>query len=471
MFKSLVQKLLSLRKKEVVNGPILPTIIHLALPLMVSAALHTTQSLVDMFWVGRLGSASIAAVGISGSIIMVLVTLIFGVSSGTVSLVSQNIGAKQQEAASQVAMHSLLLAILGSAIVAVVGFIFAEDLLRLLGASNEVISVGTNYLRIILTGGVVMFVLFLSNSILLGSGDMIIPMIVMIVANILNIILDPLFIFGIGFPKMGTSGAALASVLSQLISCGVVMYVLVKGYSHVKIRFSEFRFQPKIFIDTLKIGVPSSLQMFFRSTMMIVIMAIVGGFGTYALAAYSIGLRVQMVILMPLFALGSTAATLVGQNIGAKQLDKAKRSALTAVGIGLIMMVVLGVLFYIFAENILRFFDSTPEVIAIGKTFFRITVLFYCFIAFGVVLNRALVGAGDTLVPMIITFVSLWVIQIPLAFFLSKYTSLGLLGVWWAIAVSYLANGGGILLWFLTGHWKKKHLKDGACSSLCDMEK
>jgi len=343
MFKKIINKILSWRKKEVVNGPILPTIFQLAFPLMISSALHTTQSLVDMFWVGRLGSAPIAAVGISGTIIMILITLIFGVSSGTVALVSQNIGAKKHSQAGQVAMHSLLLAALGSLVVAIIGIIFAKKLLLILGASEEVVTVGTSYLRIILSGGMIMFVLFLSNSILLGSGDMIIPMIVMVIANILNIVLDPLFIFGIGFPKMGTAGAALASVISQFISCCIVLFVLFKGYSNVRIRLSEFSFQPKIIVETLKIGIPSSLQMFFRSTMMIVIMSIVAGFGTFALAAYSIGLRVQMVILMPSFALGSTAATLVGQNIGARQFRKAQKSALASVSLDLIFMIVLGI--------------------------------------------------------------------------------------------------------------------------------
>ena len=171
MLKSFIKRILSFRKSEITNGPILPTIIQLALPLMISSVLHTTQSLVDMFWVGRLGSASIAAVGISGTIIMVLVTLIFGVSSGTVALVSQNVGAKKNTTAGQVAMHSLLLAVAGSFIIAVFGFIFARQLLATLGASSEVVTVGTNYLRIILVGGVTMFVLFLSNSNLIFCGS------------------------------------------------------------------------------------------------------------------------------------------------------------------------------------------------------------------------------------------------------------------------------------------------------------
>lgn len=452
-------KILSLRRNNLTEGSIFSNIIYLAFPLMIGAFLQTTQSLIDMFWVGRLGSEALAAVAMGYTVVMIVVPLIFGISIGTISLVSQNIGAKRQRDADEVAAQSIIISIFASIIFAIIGFIFAKDILRILGADRQVILMGSQYLRILFLGGITMFILFLGSATLQGTGDVIIPMLVMILANVLNMILDPIFIFGIIVPRMEVAGAALATVISQSISSIVILYILFKGHSHVRIRLSEFRFKPKIAWNILKIGIPSSLQLFFRTIMRVVLMAFVSVFGTYAVAAYGIGMRLQMVTLMPAFALGTTAATLVGQNLGAGKIKQAKNSALMATGIDLGIMLALGIIFFVFAGNIISIFDKTKEVVAIGSSYFRITALFYSFIAFGIVLNRAMGGAGDTFIPMIITFISLWIILVPLAIILSRCTNLGLEGIWWAIAISSVANGLLILFWFMTGHWKKGRIK------------
>ncbi|MBL7197699.1 MAG: MATE family efflux transporter [Candidatus Omnitrophica bacterium] len=445
-----------LKKRDLTQGNILVNIAYLAFPLMLSYTLHTTQSIIDMFWVGRLGSVAIAAVAMSTTVVMVLVTLIFGISTGTVALVSQNIGARQNKQADVVALQSIILSLISSVIIAIIGFLVAERLFQILGAQPEVISVGTGYLRILLLGGAAMFILFVGNALLQGSGDVVIPMIAIIIANVLNIILDPIFIFGIGVPRMGTKGAALASVISQIIACVFILRVLCKGHSHVHIRLKEFRLKLKVMFQILKIGIPSSLQMFFRTLMALVIMSIVASFGTNAVAAYGIGMRLQMVCLMPAFALGATAATLVGQNLGAGKISQARKSALVATGLDLIIMISIGIVLFTFAPKIISIFDKNKEVILIGSRYLRITALFYSFIAFSVVLNRALGGAGDTLVPMLITFVSLWLVQIPLAFILPRFFGLGLNGVWWAVAIAFTVNGLLTLIWFQIGHWKKR---------------
>jgi len=448
-----------LKRRDLTQGNILVNIAYLAFPLMLSYALHTTQSIIDMFWVGRLGSVAIAAVAMSTTVVMVLVTLIFGISTGTVALVSQNIGARRQKEADVVASQSIILSLISSVIIAIIGFLAVERLFQILGAQPEVISAGTGYLRILLLGGAAMFILFVGNALLQGSGDVVIPMIAIIIANVLNIILDPIFIFGIdriGLPGMGTKGAALASVISQIIACVFILRVLCKGHSHVHIRLKEFRLKLKVMFQILKIGIPSSLQMFFRALMALVMMSIVASFSTNAVAAYGIGMRLQMVCLMPAFALGTTAATLVGQNLGAGKISQARKSALVATGLDLIIMISIGIMFFTFAPGIISIFDKNKEVILIGSRYLRITALFYSFIAFSVVLNRALGGAGDTLVPMLISFVSLWLVQIPLAFILPRFFGLGLDGVWWAVAVAFTVNGLLTLIWFQIGYWKKR---------------
>jgi putative MATE family efflux protein len=447
-----------LKKRDLTQGNVLINIAYLAFPLVFSYALYTTQSIIDMFWVGRLGSVSIAAVAMSSTIIMILITFIFGISTGTVALVSQNIGARRQREADAVASQSIVLSFVSALIIAVIGSILAEKLLYLLGAQPDVVLEGAGYLKVLLIGGAAMFLLFVGNSLLQGSGDVVVPMIAIIIANVLNIILDPIFIFGLGVPRMQTRGAALASVISQTIACIFVLYVLFKGHSRVHIRLKEFSLKLKIILKILKIGMPSSMQMFFRTMMGVVMMSIVASFGTVAVAAYGIGMRLQMICLMPAFALGTTAATLVGQNLGAGKLRQAKRSALVATGLDLLFMIVIGAIFFIFAPEIITIFDRSKAVVLIGSRYLRITALFYSFIAFSVVLNRALGGAGETFVPMLITFVSLWLVQVPLAFILPKLFDLGLDGVWWAIAISFVVNGLLTLVWFHMGRWKKRAL-------------
>jgi putative MATE family efflux protein len=438
------------------SGPILPKIVSLAGPLMIIAILQTTQSLIDMFWVGRLGASSIAAVAMSGTIIMVLFTIIMGISTGTLALVARYVGAKDREKANAVATQSIYLAITMSSLMVAIGLMFTQRLFLLLGASQEVLEAGVGYLKILLMGGITMFLLFLGNSILRGAGDTVTPMKLMVLANLINIVLDPIFIFGLGVPRMNTSGAAVATVISQAVSALLILWILSNGRYIVHIRINELKIRWEIIKAILKIGLPSSLQMFFRSLMGIVLMGIVATFGTLAVAAYGVGMRLQMVVLMPAFALGGSAATLVGQNLGASLPVRAKRCAWAATIFDLIIMAIIAIVFFLFASQIIGLFNKNPRVISLGVQYLRITTPFYIFVAFGIVLNRALAGAGETFVPMIITLLTLWGFQIPMALFLSKRTHLGLTGIWMAIALAFVLNGLLILGWFELGRWKKR---------------
>ncbi len=444
------------QNKDLTRGPISLKIASLALPLMVIAVLQTTQSLIDMFWVGRLGASSIAAVAMSGMIIMVLFTMIVGISTGTMALVARYVGAKNKEKADTVATQSISLAIIMAILTVAVGLVFTKRLLLIMGAGPDVLEAGIGYLKILLLGGVTMFLLFTGNSILRGAGDTFTPMKFMILANIINIILDPIFIFGIGVPRMNTSGAAVATVIAQAVSAFLVLWMLCNGRCIVHIHLKEWKIKLEFLKAILKIGLPSSLQMFLRSLMGIVLIGIVATFGTSAVAAYGIGMRLQMVILMPAFALGGSAATLVGQNLGARKPARAKRSAWIATIFDAIIMAFIAIVFFLLAYRIMGVFNKDGRIIFLGAQYLRITTPFYIFIAFGVVLNRALAGAGDTVIPMIITLLTLWGFQIPMALILSKTTPLGVTGVWWAIALASVLNGLLILGWFELGKWKRK---------------
>lgn len=443
-------------KKDLTKGSITSGIFALALPMMVASGLQTTLNLVDIFWVGKLGPASIASVAMSGTILMVLLIFLIGISTATIALVSRAIGSRDKDSANLIAMQSLFFALLASAICALLGFIFSGPLLKILGAAPEVQNEGTAYLRILFVGGVTTFLLFLGSGVLRGAGDAITPMFVMGLATILNFILDPLLIFGVGFlPRLEVRGAAYATVLAQALAMIVMLSILFNGKSRIHIKLSEFRIDWGIIWRMIRIGVPSSLQMFFRSLAMLVLMGIVASFGTYAVAAYGVGIRLHMITMMPAFAFGMAATTLMGQNLGAKDMKRATRSAWTSTGFDFIIMALTGIIFFVFSKEIMSLFNKNSEVIALGSNFLRITSLFYIFSAFGIVLSQALNGAGDTISPMLITFITLWGIQIPLALFFPRVGGLGIAGVWWAIVAATVLNGLLITTWFQLGKWKR----------------
>lgn len=441
--------------KCITEGHIVKNVVSLAAPLMIGALLQGSQSLVDMFWVGSLGPAAIAAVAMSGILMMFIFTIVAGIGIGTVSLVSKNIGAENTAGAQFCAYQTLIFGFFLSAIGILLGLFHAEKLLALLGANKEVIAAGADYLRILLLGSVTTILFLLSSSILQGAGDVINPMIFMVISNLLNIVLDPIFIFGIGVKPMHTAGAAVATVIAQGVSLFLILRLFSHSRSKIRIVFNKIQLRFDIMLDILKVGVPAMLQMLFRSVMNMFIVNIVAGFGTAALAAFGVVMRIHINALLPAFALGGSAATLMGQNLGAGNIERARCSAWVATMINLILMFIAGLIFYYFSAPIMRLFTKDVEVIAIGSEFMRISAFFYIFIAFGVVLNRALGGAGDTVVPMLITFISLWGYLVPVAYFAAKYTRFGLAGVWWAVATSYALNGLLTFIWFEMGRWKK----------------
>jgi putative MATE family efflux protein len=447
---------------SLIELPIGKALFSLAIPLMVSSGLATTQSIIDTFWVGKLGKEALAAVALGGTIMMFLFALGIGIAAGTLALVARFVGANQHKTANNVAFQALIMALVMSAIVGTVGFFCSGPLLKSLGASAEVVHLGVGYLRILFAGTVTLFVLFLGSATLQGAGDTITPMKMSLLANVLNMIFDPFFIFGIGLPRMGVSGAAVATVLSQAISGALILYILARPGAAIHLNIKQLKLDVQTMKDILKIGVPNSFQMFVRSVMVLILISLVASFGNSAIAAYGIGVRLRMIFLMPAFALGSASATMVGQNLGAGEFLRARKSALFATLVDMGIMVIASILFFIFSQDIIEIFNSDPQVVRLGSEFIRVTSPFFIFIAFSAVLNKALSGAGDTLVPMFLTLLSLWFFQIPAAFLLSRHTSLGVSGIWWSIGLSSLLNGLLILAWFRTGKWKERFLKSPA---------
>ena len=439
------------------EGSLLRSLHRLAMPMLIGAILNNLQSIINLFWVGHLGPHAMAAVAVGGTILMLLFPMLMGLSTGTVALVSRAIGSGQRAEATAAAGQSVMLAAVVGILTGLIGWHYSDALARLIGIEPAVLPDAEAYLRINLLGNITLYLQVIGAAALQGAGDAKTPMWAGVIENILNIALDPFLIYGLGpFPKLGVAGAAIASVLSQSVAAVIVVRAMFQGRAHLRITWRDW--WPNLLLSwrILKIGLPGSGQLLTRSLMGAVLMRVVASCGTAAVAAYGTGLRFHMIVLMPAFALGGAAATLVGQNLGAGKPNRARAAAWLATGLDLIFM--LGAIFIMmtFAAPLMRMFNGDPEVVQIGVNYLRIVSPFYVFAALGIVLGRGLNGAGDTLGPMICTILALWGLQVPLAIWFAKIITPATQGIWWAISAAGIAHGVLITVWFETGRWKKK---------------
>lgn len=433
-------------------------ILRLAVPMLVSALLQNAQSLIDLYWIGRLGADSVAALAIGGTVLMMLFPLVMGMAVGTVATVSRRIGEGDVPGTSDAAGQALSVAMVLGVIAGLVGWLFAGEFPRLLGAEPAVAVLAAEYLEILFLGSFTVFVLFVGgHSIFQAAGNTVIPMVLMIAANVINLVLDPILIFGLyGAPALGIRGAAIATVMSQALAAVGALVLLRRGTGGIRLHPRHMLPRPAIALNILRIGLPGTGQMLARSLMALVLMRIAATAGTAAIAAFGAGHRLQMLILMPAFALGNAAATLVGQNLGAGRPDRAARGAWMAAWMDVALMVLFGGLLALCAPLLMGVFTVDPAVVKIGTDFLRITCGFYVFVAPSIVLGRALQGAGDTLTPMILTLVALWGIQVPLAIILSRVIEPSTHGIWWAIAIAVTIHGLLVTICFQRGRWKHR---------------
>lgn len=456
---SFFKKASAVAKPDLVSGGLFKGLMFLVVPMAVGIFLQNLQSVIDLFWIGKLGSDAVAALALCGTVLMLVFPVVFGITTGTVALVARNIGEGNLKQASHVGGQALFLGFIAGLCFGVVGFVLAPKLCLLLGASPEVARIGTGYLRIVFVGSFTVFLIFVGASILQGAGNSVVPMFALGLANVLNLLLDPVLIFGMfGVPKLGVAGAALATVLSQGAAVVLVLVLLASGVENIVVKPAQWCFDRVLAWKILKIGIPGSGMILARAAMNLVFMRIVAAYGTIALAAYGIGLRIDLLVLMPAFAFGSAAATMVGQNLGAGQPQRAQDAALLAVIMDVCTMVVGGSILMVFAPDLVGFFDSSPEVIRIGSDFLRLIPRAYVFAALSIVLARAMQGAGDTVSPFVCTVVCLWFLQVPLAFILPKINNWGLTGVWYAIVAAVCMHGVVVTAVFAHGRWKHKKL-------------
>ncbi len=441
------------------QAPLSRAILLLAIPMVLEMCMESLFGIVDIFWVARLGPQAAAGVGITESLMSILYSIAMGVSMATTAMIARRTGEKNPDGASNAAAQSILLGFVVSIFIAVPGVIFGSDLLRLMGADAAVLATSAGYAQVIYGSSLSVMLLFLMNAIFRGAGDAAVAMRVLWAANIINMILDPLLIFGIGpFPELGVTGAAWATTIGR--SCGVAMQLWIFFSSGSRIRISARHFRPDwLVLRTLsRVSATGMLQFLIAHASWVGLVRIIAMSGASALAGYTIAIRVIIFSLLPSWGLSNAAATLVGQNLGAGKPDRAESSVWRTGFYNMIFLSLVGIVLIAVPEPILTFFSQDTEVIHYGVQCLRIISYGYAFYAFGMVLVQAFNGAGDTVTPTWINLGVYWAFQIPLAWFLSQNLGLGSIGAFWAIpsAESLLTLTG--LYFFRKGRWKLRKI-------------
>ena len=436
--------------------------------------MESVFALVDIYFVAHLGAESVAVVVLTESMVALVYAVAIGLSIGATATVARRIGEKDEEGAAKSSAHAIALGVIVSLVISLIGLIFAPTLLNILGANPQIIDHGTTFMRIMLGGNAVIVFLFLLNAIFRGAGDAAIAMRVLILSNALNIVLAPCFIYGADifallgihapnwltqnwiFPHLGVTGAAVGTTIGR--GCGVLFAAsrLFRAGGRITIRQDHWKLDRDLLWSLVKIAAPAVLQFTIAMASWSVLVTIVAQFGEDALAGYGIGFRIIIFALLPAVGLSNAAATLVGQNLGAGNAERAEKSVWKAAYINAAFLGAIGLVFLFFSNGIVGFFTTEPNVQAIGRDALHIVAYGFVFYGFGMVLETSFNGAGDTWTPTYLNFVVFWLFEIPLAYILANYFGFGAHGVFWAITIAFslLAVVSAVL--FKRGKWKAK---------------
>ncbi|MFW6269528.1 MAG: MATE family efflux transporter [Bacillota bacterium] len=446
-------------RDEILNGPVTSTILKLGWPIMLGNGMQVFYNIADTFWVGKLGAQSVASISVSFPIVFLLISIGGGITIAGTTLVAQYTGAGDKKSTDKIASQLVGFIFSLSIVLSIIGFLFNENILNIIGAPEEIIGEATSYLDIFFIGLPFMFLFFVFSALMRGFGDTKTPMKMMVISVIINVVFDPFIIFGWSiFPKMGVSGAALATILSRALVGFIGMYILFKGNKGIHIKKDYFKPDLEMYKKILKIGIPSAGEMSMAALSMTLLMGIISRFGTMAVAAYGIGNRLMSVVRMPIRGIGRAITTMVGQNLGAEQPDRAEHCSWTGTGITFIILLVIWIIMIIFPEQIISVFNDNPEVIRIGSSFLWIAGFSFSFIGIRLVIGSAFRGAGKTMIAMIMAIIALMVLRLPLSYFLSVNLDWGITGVWWGMFIANILAALIGIYWFNLGTWKEREI-------------
>jgi len=441
--------------KDFTTGSISKAIFLLSVPMVLEMVMESIFAVVDIFFVSKLGAGAIAVVGVTESMMTIVYAIAIGFSTATSALVARRIGEKNRGGASKAAVQAMIVTLAASILIAIPGIFWSRELLLLMGIEPVVVAETYQYTSIIISTNLVIMFLFVINAIFRSSGDAAISMRVLWLANLLNIILDPCLIFGWGpFPEMGIKGAAIATSIGRGTAVVYQIYILFKNSKRVSITRKQLVIDLGIIKKLLKLSSGGIGQYLIATSSWIVMVRILAEFGSEVLAGYTIAIRIILFGLLPSWGISNAAGTLVGQNLGANEPLRAERSVWYTGFLNMSFLGIAGFFLYLKPEFFIGLFIQDPEVIAFGASCLKILSVGFLFYGFGMVMVQALNGAGDTFTPTLINFICFWIIEIPLAWLLTKTAGWDEIGVYGAIVFSESLIALIAMIFFMRGKWK-----------------
>ena len=454
-FFSLLREAIAGKEIDLTQASIKKAIFLLAVPMILEMSMESIFALVDIFYVSQVSTNAVATIGLTESVITLVYALAVGLSMAATAIVARRIGEKDPEGAKRVTVQVIFLGILVSSIVSVIGILFPKEILGLMGGEQSLIDEGYRYTQILIGGNFTIVLLFLINAIYRGAGNASMAMWTLILSNGINIVLDPIFIFGWGpIPEYGVAGAAIATTIGRGTAVLFQLYILFYGNTRIRLALKDLVVNVGVMINLIRVSLGGIGQFIIGTSSWIFLMRIISEFGSEVLAGYTIAIRVIMFTMMPAWGLSNAAATLVGQNLGANEPERAETSVWKTAKYNAFFMVAVSVIYLLFAKTIIGWFSLETEVLKYGALSLQIVTIAYFLFAYGMTVTMAFNGAGDTRTPTIINFFCFWIFQLPFAYFTAIVLDWGPIGVFVAIALAESLIAVIAIVWFKKGKWK-----------------
>ncbi len=444
------------KENEFTTGSIRKAIFMLSIPMILEMMMESIFAIVDIAYVSQVSVNAVATIGLTESVITLVYAVAIGLSMAATAVVARRIGEKDVQGAKEAAVQAIALGVVVSLVVGVFGFLFAKEILALMGAEPELIAEGHGYTQLLIGGNITILLLFLINAIFRGAGNASVAMWTLVFSNGLNIILDPIFIFGWGpIPEYGVMGAAIATNIGRGSAVLFQLAILFFGWSTIQIKFKDMVLRFKVMMNLIKVSLGGIAQFLIGTSSWVFLMRMMAEFGSEVLAGYTIAIRIMLFTLMPSWGMSNAAATLVGQNLGAKKPERAETSVWKTGKYNAYFMGIVSVIYLFFAHDLVGWFNDNPIVIENGGLCLQIIAIGYIFYAYGMVVTQAFNGAGDTGTPTKINLVAFWMFQLPFAYLAAITFELGAMGVFIAITAAEVLLAIVSIVWFKKGNWKK----------------
>lgn len=443
------------KRNDFTSGSIREAVFMLSIPMILEMLMESIFALVDIIFVSRVSVNAVATVGLTESVLTLVYAVAIGLSMGATAIVARRTGEKDPEGASKAAVQVLFLGVFIAMMISAVGILFPKEILKLMGGSPDLIEEGFGYTQVLLGGNITVMLLFLINAVFRGAGNASIAMWALILSNGLNLILDPIFIFGLGpVPAFGVEGAAIATTTGRGLAVIAQLVILFRGNSYIKIALRDIKLHLDVMVNLIKISLGGIFQFFIGTSSWVFLMLMMATFGSEVLAGYTIAIRIMMFTLMPAWGMSNAAATLVGQNLGAQKPDRAEKSVWKTSKYCAVFMGLVSLIYIFFAPTFLGWFSSETTVVKYGSLCLQIMAAGYIAYAYGMVVINAFNGSGDTKTPTWINFVCFWLFQLPIAYTTAIWMDLGPQGIFWSITSAEVLIAVIGIWWFRKGRWK-----------------